>query len=264
MYAVGRAGLTLLHASQLDLPRGRGFLQPARVSLSGVIAAILSLDGRRLLPAWRCFQFSPFGGFALANGCAVGLAGCDHFLVGIATSLYSFTEAPAKVSVSFFTHLFMAAMVLVVTVTNAFFFLIFWELMTLASYFLVMWEFEKNESAQTGFIYFLVAHIGAALIMVAFFLFFRKTGTFDFAAHPLCGAFSCPQRYRLCVGSSWVLAPRRVWCRCISGRPTPTRRAQSYFGVDVFGHEEDRHLRHPAYLRGLVGCVDLVVGIYSS
>ncbi|RIK25017.1 MAG: hypothetical protein DCC54_11910 [Anaerolineae bacterium] len=59
--------------------------------------------------------------------------------------------------------------------------LIFWEVMTLASYFLVVWEFDKKESAKTGFIYFLVAHIGAALIMVTFFLFFGETNTFNFA-----------------------------------------------------------------------------------
>jgi hydrogenase-4 component B len=101
-------------------------------------------------------------------------------MIGIATSVYAFTEAPPKISVSFFTTLFMGAMVLVVTVTNAFFFIIFWELMTLASYFLVVWEFDKKEPTRTGFIYFLVAHIGAAFIMIAFFLFFGKTGTFDF------------------------------------------------------------------------------------
>ncbi len=150
-------------------------------SLSGVIAVILTLI-EKSTPSVILFAIQPFGFFTLQIDLLSALLVAIISLLGIATSLYSFTEAPEKVSVSFFTDLFMGAMVLVVTVTNAFFFLIFWELMTLTSYFLVVWEFDKKESARTGFIYFLVAHVGAALIMIAFFLFFGKTGTFDFTS----------------------------------------------------------------------------------
>ncbi|MFZ5857480.1 MAG: hydrogenase 4 subunit B [Chloroflexota bacterium] len=149
-------------------------------SVSGVIAAVLALT-EDATPTLSLFAIPPFGEFALQLDLLSTLMVGIICLVGVATSLYSFTDAPANVSVSFFTDLFMASMLVVVTITNAFFFLIFWELMTLASYFLVVWEFDKKESAKTGFIYFLVAHIGAALIMVTFFLFFGKAGTFDFA-----------------------------------------------------------------------------------
>ena len=37
---------------------------------------------------------------------------------------------------------------MVVSVANAFYFLIFWEAMTLASYFLVIFEQKKNRSAR--------------------------------------------------------------------------------------------------------------------
>jgi len=150
-------------------------------SVSGVIAVVLTMFGDAI-PNLTLFTLPPFGEFAIQMDLLSTLLVAIISLIGIATSLYSFTDAPANVSVSFFTNLFMAGMVLVVTVTNAFFFLIFWEVMTLASYFLVVWEFDKKESARTGFIYFLVAHAGAALIMVAFFLFFGHAGTFDFAA----------------------------------------------------------------------------------
>jgi hydrogenase-4 component B len=150
-------------------------------SVSGVIAVVLALI-ENATPSLTLFAIPPFGEFTLQMDFLSTLLVAVISLIGIATSFYSFSDAPEKVSVSFFTDLFMGAMVLVVTVTNAFFFIIFWELMTLASYFLVVWEFDKKESAQTGFIYFLVAHIGAALIMVAFFLFFGNAGTFDFAA----------------------------------------------------------------------------------
>jgi hydrogenase-4 component B len=150
-------------------------------SLSGVIAVILSLS-ENAMPALSLFAVPPFGEFTLQMDSLSALLVAIISLVGIASSIYSFTEAPENVSVSFFTDLFMGSMLLVVTVTNAFFFLIFWELMTLVSYFLVVWEFDKPESARTGFIYFVVAHVGAAFIMVAFFLFFGKAGTFDFEA----------------------------------------------------------------------------------
>ena len=149
-------------------------------SVSALLAVILALT-EGATSSLTLFTIQPFGEFAfqmdLLSTLMVGLIA----LVGVATSLYSFTDAPANVSVSFFTDLFMASMLVVVTVTNAFYFLVFWEVMTLASYFLVVWEFDKKESAKTGFIYFLVAHIGAAFIMVTFFLFFGKAGTFDFA-----------------------------------------------------------------------------------
>jgi hydrogenase-4 component B len=149
-------------------------------SAAGVLAVVRSIM-EAPLPTLTLFSLPTFGDFNLQMDLLSTLLVGIIALVGIATSLYSFTEAPQNVSVSFFTNLFMAGMVLVVTVTNAFFFLVFWEVMTLASYFLVVWEFDKKESARSGYIYFLVAHIGAALIMVAFFLFFGLTGTFEFA-----------------------------------------------------------------------------------
>ena len=75
---------------------------------------------------------------------------------------------------------FIASMLLVVTSWNAFYFLIFWEVMTLTSYFLVVYEQDKP-SLRAGFLYFLVAHGGTALIMLAFLLLYSKAGSFDFA-----------------------------------------------------------------------------------
>jgi hydrogenase-4 component B len=180
LYLLG-ALVSLLFFRSGRTSRGVAAFFSLLASVSGVIAVVLTMfEGAT--PSLMLFAIPPFGEFALQMDFLSTLLVAVISLIGIATSLYSFSDAPEKVSVSFFTNLFMGAMVLVVTVTNAFFFIIFWELMTLASYFLVVWEFDKKESAQTGFIYFLVAHIGAALIMVAFFLFFGNAGTFDFSA----------------------------------------------------------------------------------
>lgn len=109
-------------------------------------------------------------------------------LVGAAASLYSIEymkEYAGKVStggVGFFTNLFLGAMLLVVSSANAFYFLLFWELMTLSSYFLVIFEPDRDESIKAGYLYMLIAHAGAALIMLAFFLLYRQAGSFEFSA----------------------------------------------------------------------------------
>jgi hydrogenase-4 component B len=154
-------------------------------SISGIASAGLALVGASP-PALPLFQIEPFGQFVLRlDALSAFLVGLIT-LIGAATSIYAYSS-PVKTSatslpgsVGFFTYLFMATMLVVVTVTNAFYFLIFWEFMTLASYFLVIWETEKKESILTGYIYMLVAHAGAALIMVAFLLLFNKTASFDF------------------------------------------------------------------------------------
>ena len=160
----------------------------AIASAVGCIAAILALAGG---PAAFVMQGPlPFGQFILKmDGLSAFMVGVISVL-GLATSIYSisYLEEYANRSLGalgFFNNLFIAAMILVVTVANAFYFLIFWEVMTLASYFLVIFEQEKKESIQAGFLYMLVAHAGTALIMLAFFVFYMNTGSFDFATFRL-------------------------------------------------------------------------------
>ncbi len=81
----------------------------------------------------------------------------------------------------FLINLFVVAMILVVTAGDALYFLIAWELMTLVSYFLVIYEGDRPSLAG-GWLYFLVAHAGTALIMVAFLLLANGAGSFAFSA----------------------------------------------------------------------------------
>ncbi|HEX8992460.1 MAG TPA: hydrogenase 4 subunit B [Anaerolineales bacterium] len=132
-------------------------------------------------------SFGIFGNFALRlDGFAAFMIGMIS-LLACATSLYSISyvkeyERRGPGELGFFNNLFLAAMLMVVSVANAFYFLIFWEFMTLASYFLVIFEQEKKESVQAGYLYFLIAHIGTAMIMLAFFVLYRHTGSLDFAS----------------------------------------------------------------------------------
>ncbi|MEW6401867.1 MAG: hydrogenase 4 subunit B, partial [Chloroflexota bacterium] len=129
----------------------------------------------------------PFGHFILEmDGLSTLLVGIIS-LLGLAASIYSISYLGCYPNrnvgvLGFFNNLFVGMMLLVVTAANAFYFLIFWEVMTLASYFLVIFEGDKQESIRAGYLYMLVAHAGAALIMLSFFVFYLNTGSFDFAA----------------------------------------------------------------------------------
>jgi len=82
----------------------------------------------------------------------------------------------------FFYNLFILGMLCVVTASNILFFLMVWEIMSLASYFLVIYERDKQENVKAGFLYFVMTHIGTAFIILALLLMYKFTGSFDFFA----------------------------------------------------------------------------------
>ncbi|MFH1008696.1 MAG: proton-conducting transporter membrane subunit [Candidatus Latescibacterota bacterium] len=82
----------------------------------------------------------------------------------------------------FFMGLLVVAMLLVVIVQNALFFLIVWEIMSLASFFLVSFEHQKEEVRKAGLYYLIAMQIGAAALLVAFGWSTVLTGSMDFGA----------------------------------------------------------------------------------
>ena len=127
----------------------------------------------------------PFGHFTMQmDFLSTLLVGMISFL-GLAANLYSisyiehFSDRNLGV-LGFLTNLFIAMMLLVVTVANAFYFLVFWELMTLTTYFLITFKNKRTEANRAGYVYMLMAHAGGALIMLSFFILFITTGSFEF------------------------------------------------------------------------------------
>ncbi|MBK9925462.1 MAG: hydrogenase 4 subunit B [Anaerolineales bacterium] len=174
-----------------------GFQRTARIT-AGLMGTLASLTG--VVSAAQAITHSPaplklpvplpFGQFTLQMDGLSTLMVVIICLLGLATSFYAisyFKHYPDRNigTLGFFTNMFIAMMLLVVTIDNAFYFLIFWEMMTLASYFLVIFEGEKKESVQAGYLYMLVAHTGTALIMLSFFVFYINTGSFDFESFRL-------------------------------------------------------------------------------
>lgn len=82
----------------------------------------------------------------------------------------------------FFYNAFIAGMLLVVTADNALFFLIVWEIMSLASYFLVIFEHDKKDTMRAGTQYFIMTHVATAFIVFAFLLLANAAGSLDFSA----------------------------------------------------------------------------------
>jgi hydrogenase-4 component B len=179
IFSLGSLAALLLRGNERASRLASGYLG-VLASLSGIFSAgfaLVSVTAPKLI----LFRAEPFGQLVIQidglSAFMVGLIG----LIGIAASIYSLSSEKSSSSVGFFTNIFMATMLMVVTVTNTFYFLIFWELMTLASYFLVIWQTDNEETARTGYIYMIVAHAGAALIMLAFLVLFLKTDSFDFS-----------------------------------------------------------------------------------
>ena len=65
-------------------------------------------------------------------------------------------------------HIFLASMALVLLADDAYAFMVAWELMALSSFFLVTSDHRNPEIRSAGYLYLLIAHIGAIAILLCF------------------------------------------------------------------------------------------------
>ena len=78
-------------------------------------------------------------------------------------------------------QLFLCAMAMVLLADDAYAFMVSWELMALASFFLVTTNHRIAEIQRAGYLYLLVAHIGAIAILLCFGVLQANTGDYTFA-----------------------------------------------------------------------------------
>jgi hydrogenase-4 component B len=83
-------------------------------------------------------------------------------------------------ALGFFYNLFILGMLVVVTADNGMFFLVAWEIMSLASFFLVIYDHKDPDNIKAGYLYLVMTHVATAFIILAFLLIYKYTGTFDF------------------------------------------------------------------------------------
>ncbi len=78
-------------------------------------------------------------------------------------------------------HIFLASMALVVLADDAYAFMVLWETMALSSFFLVIANHRIPEIRRAGYLYLLIAHVGAIGILLCFGVLQANTGDYTFA-----------------------------------------------------------------------------------
>lgn len=126
-----------------------------------------------LIPSFH-FYFTPLSAFFTAAVSGLSLV----------ATLYAMDYAKEyeknAAMLGFYYNLFLLGMNFVPIAQNVFSFLFCWEGMTLASFFLVIIEYEKLQSRNAGYIYFVMSQAGTAFIFILFFLLYRYTGSLEF------------------------------------------------------------------------------------
>jgi hydrogenase-4 component B len=77
-------------------------------------------------------------------------------------------------------HLFLASMALVLLADDAYAFMVTWETMAVSSFFLVTSDHRLAEIRRAGYLYLLIAHIGAIAILLCFGVLQGGTGDYTF------------------------------------------------------------------------------------
>lgn len=170
---IATAAVALILSPRQDLLIPVSFLTSAAASLTAAFAGYMTVAGGRVesltlpigLPDLPFYlRFDPLSGFFVTVVA----------LLGFMVSIYSIGYARAFVGhrpvtrLVVFYCLFLAGMFLVLLSDDAYFFMISWELMAVSSYFLVCFEDDHANNRRAAFLYILIAHIGAVLIMLSF------------------------------------------------------------------------------------------------
>ncbi len=137
MAAVGLAAL-LMPATSMVLPVGLPGL-PMHLRLDALSGFFLFLLGSSSVG----ISVFAAGYFRSGEGTAPGLLGLQY-------------------------HVFLAAMCMVMLAADAYTFMVAWEVMALSSYFLVVSQHRIAEIRSAGFVYLLLAHLGAIALLLCF------------------------------------------------------------------------------------------------
>ncbi len=215
--AIGLAGL--LRPGSLRFAGRALFLLSALCSLAlaGIAAWSLSMPPERLVLPLGLPDL-PF------HTRRDALASVFLFLLGIASAGISVFAAgyfrqgagasPGLLCLQY--HLFLASMGFVLLADDAYGFMVAWETMALSSYFLVTTQHRIPEIRRAGFLYLLIAHLGAIAILLCFGVL--QGGSWQFTFDAMRGAQLQPAwaaaAFLLALfgfGAKAGLVPLHVW-----------------------------------------------------
>ncbi|MBK5207281.1 MAG: hydrogenase 4 subunit B [Polaromonas sp.] len=179
------------------------------VSAAGVLALHrFSLVSRVLFPIGGLFSLTIFGVALDATLNApevaimpIGLPGLPfHFRLDSLSAYFLMVLGAASAGISIFAagyfrkgegtppgllcleyHVFLASMVGVLLADDAYSFMVMWETMALSSFFLVTANHRIPEVRRAGFLYIVMAHIGAIAVLLCFGVLQANTGDYTFA-----------------------------------------------------------------------------------
>jgi hydrogenase-4 component B len=214
---VGAAGL--LHARSLAFAGRALFLAGAVVgaALALVAAAGIALPPERLVLAAGLpdlpfhLRLDPLSAVFLAllgaAAAGVSLFAAGYFRKGEGT-------LPGLLCLQY--HLFLASVGFVLLADDAYAFMVAWECMAVSSYFLVTTQHRIPEIRRAGFLYLLVAHIGALAILLSFGLL--QGGSWQFTFDAMRAATLAPPWATLAFalallgfGAKAGLVPLHIW-----------------------------------------------------
>ena len=145
------------------------------VALSQAPSSLVLPIGLPNLPAH--LRLDSLSGFFLvllgAVSAGISVFSAGYFRAGEGT-------APGLLCVQY--HLFLASMACVLLADDAYSFMVAWETMAMSSYFLVTSNHKIPEIRRAGFLYLLIAHIGAVGILLAFAVLQTGQSDYTFAA----------------------------------------------------------------------------------
>jgi len=126
------------------------------------------------------------------------------------------SQGTAPGLIALYLHVFLASMALVMVADDAYFFMVAWETMALSSFFLVTCDHEHAEIRRAGYLYLLIAHIGAISILLSFGALQAGAGDYTFAhmrgLQPSAGwATAAFLLALLGFGAKAGLVPLHVW-----------------------------------------------------
>lgn len=133
-----------------------------------------------------------------------------------AVGYFRHMEAGPLAVLALWYQLFLAGMTGVMLADDAYAFMVCWEVMALSSYFLVTTDHDIPEIRSAGFLYLLIAHIGAVSLLLCFGVLQGGHGnyTFEFMRFAELTPFWSSVAFLLALfgfGAKAGLAPMHVW-----------------------------------------------------
>lgn len=188
---------------------------------AGMIAGagyLASLSGSLVLgQAKWFFGFAPT--FTFLSALIFSLVCFISALVGVYGGRYleAYAETYDQKIVQLLIVVFVAGMQGVLLSDKAMVFMVFWEIMSVASFFLVLSD-KTHESFKAGFLYFIMTHLGAAAIMSGFLILGRGSLSLELSGIKATSAGLTPALSSLAAmlflfgfGSKAGLVPFHVW-----------------------------------------------------